>query len=125
MNTAGYSGTSLWRKLGFKPGMKVALINAPAHYMDLLADRPDDVSFTRTAKASDAIHLFLIEAAGLTEIAKLAGHLPPATMLWVSWPKLSSGLSKRVIRKSGYRFSVRSRAKPRFRSRLSLQIGTI
>jgi hypothetical protein len=36
-------------------------------------------------------------------------------------PKLKT-LARRVIRKSGYRFSVRSRANLRFRSRLSLQI---
>lgn len=94
MNTAGYSGTPLWKKLGFKPQMKVAVIDPPAHYESLLADRPDGVSFTRTAKASDAIHLFITEARGLGHIAKLAGHLPPATMLWVSWPKLSSNLSR-------------------------------
>ncbi len=94
MSAAGYSGTPLWKKLGFKPGTKVALIHAPAHYESLLADRPDGISFTGSAKAADAIHLFIAEAAGLKEIAKLGSYLPPATMLWVSWPKLASGLSK-------------------------------
>lgn len=94
MSMAGYSGTPLWKKLGFKPGMKIALIGAPGHYKSLIADAPEDLSFTKAAKASDAIHLFIEDARGLGEIAKLGAHLPPATMLWVSWPKLSSPLSK-------------------------------
>lgn len=94
MTAAGYSGTPLWKKLGFKPGMKVALIHAPDHYASLLRDAPKGIDFAATAKASDAIHLFIADAKGLKEIEKLGGHLPPATMLWVSWPKLSSKLSK-------------------------------
>lgn len=93
MSAAGYSGTPLWQKLGFKPGMKIALVRAPAHYENLLADAPGGLVFTRTAKASDAIHLFIDDAKGLGEITKLAAHLPPAIMLWVSWPKLTSKLS--------------------------------
>jgi hypothetical protein len=103
MSTEGYSGTPLWKKLGFKPGMKIALIDAPAHYSSLMTDAPDGLSFGKTAKASDAIHLFISDAKGLAEITKLAEHLPPASMLWVSWPKLSSrlstGLSENDIRK--------------------------
>lgn len=94
MTAAGYSGTPLWKKLGFKPGLKVALVHAPSHYASLFKDAPKDIDFTAAAKASDAIHLFISDAKGLKEIEKLASHLPPATMLWVSWPKLSSPLSK-------------------------------
>jgi hypothetical protein len=94
MTAAGYSGTPLWKKLGFKPDMRVALIHAPAHYPSLLKDAPEGIDFKAAAKASDAIHLFITDKKDLTEIEKLAGHLPPARMLWISWPKLSSGLSK-------------------------------
>lgn len=90
---AGYSGTPLWKKLGFKEGMQVAVLGAPSHYEELLADRPAGVDFVKVAKGADAIHLFMTEAKGLTKIEALAAHLPPATMLWVSWPKLSSPLS--------------------------------
>jgi hypothetical protein len=94
MTEAGYSGTPLWKKLGFKPDMKVALVHAPGHYAGLLKDAPRGIDFKALPKASDAIHLFISDARGLKEIGKLAGHLPPAAMLWVSWPKLSSGLSR-------------------------------
>jgi hypothetical protein len=93
MTAAGYSGTALWKKLGFKPAMKVALVHAPAHYPSLLKDAPKGIDFKALPEASDAIHLFMTDKKGLNEIEKLASHLPPATMLWVSWPKLSSRLS--------------------------------
>ena len=91
---AGYSGTPLWKKLGLKEGMTVAVLDAPAHYDKLLQDRPPDVRFVTTAKGAGAIHLFMAETTDVAKIAKLSKHLPPATMLWVSWPKLSSKLSK-------------------------------
>lgn len=93
MSPVGYSGTPLWKKLGFKAGMKVALVNPPAHYADLFANAPREIGFGKAAKGSDALHLFIRDSKGLTEIARLASHLPPASMLWVSWPKLSSSLS--------------------------------
>jgi hypothetical protein len=91
---AGYSGTPLWKKLGFKAGMKVCVLNAPSHYDDLLADGPQDWVMVKAAKVADALHLFMIEARELSRIAELAKHMPPAIMLWVSWPKKSSPLSK-------------------------------
>ena len=104
LNETGYSGTPLWKKLGFKPSMKVAVLNAPPHYNDLLADGPNDWHFVKSAKSSDAIHLFIINPTDVSDIIKLACHLPPAQMLWVSWPKktsrLSNGLSEDDIRKA-------------------------
>jgi hypothetical protein len=90
---AGYSGTPLWKKLGFKPGMKVCALDAPKHYAKLI-DGPNDWVMVREVKHADAIHLFIVEKAELKQIAALAKHMPPAVMLWVSWPKKSSPLSK-------------------------------
>jgi hypothetical protein len=92
--TAGYSGTPLWKKLGFMPGMQIAVLNQPPHYGALLADAPGPLTVNAKPAASGAIHLFITETSGLGGIAQLAKHLPPARMLWVSWPKLSSPLSK-------------------------------
>jgi hypothetical protein len=90
---AGYSGTPLWKKLGFKPGMKVCALNPPQHYAQLI-DGPNDWVMVKGVKAADALHLFIIEARELSEIEKLSTHMPPAIMLWVSWPKKTSTLSK-------------------------------
>jgi hypothetical protein len=42
MTDTGYSGTPLWKKLGFKTGVKVLVLNAPSHYHDLFSDSPND-----------------------------------------------------------------------------------
>jgi hypothetical protein len=103
MALSGYSGTPLWKKLGFKPGMKVCVLNAPAHYADLI-DGPNDWIMVKQANDADALHLFMTETKELQQIPKLATHMPSAIMLWVSWPKktspLSKGLSEDDIRKA-------------------------
>lgn len=91
---AGYSGTPLWKKLGFKPGLKVCVLNAPRHYVALLSDGPGDWSMVQQASKADALHLFIVEMTELKEIPVLARHMPPAIMLWVSWSKKTSALSK-------------------------------
>ncbi len=90
---AGYSGTPLWKKLGFKPGLRVCALHAPEHYAQLI-DGPNDWIMVRDAGQADALHLFITIAADLKQITGLAKHLPPAQMLWVSWPKKTSPLSK-------------------------------
>lgn len=102
-NPAGYSGTPLWKKLGFKSGFKVCVLNPPQHYVQLI-DGPNDWEIVSSPKHCDAIHIFIVEKHELDEIAKLSQHLPPAIMLWVSWPKktsaISKGLSEDDIRKT-------------------------
>jgi hypothetical protein len=90
---AGYSGTPLWKKLGFKPGMKVHVIGPPSHYAKLI-DGPNDWIMATAPEGADALHLFIVEPSGVSAVAKLEKLLPPAQMLWVSWPKLSSPLSE-------------------------------
>jgi hypothetical protein len=101
--SVGYSGTPLWKKLGFKPGMKVCALRAPKHYSQLI-DGPNDWVMVKKPEAADALHLFITESKELKEIAALSKHMPPAIMLWVSWPKktspLSKGLSEDDIRKA-------------------------
>jgi hypothetical protein len=85
MTSAGYSSTPLWKKLGFKPGMKVMVLNAPSQYQNLFSDSPNDWLFVK--KDAEAIHLFITENKQLGEIEKLSKLMPPVLMLWVSWPK--------------------------------------
>jgi hypothetical protein len=92
---AGYSKTPLAQKLGIKAGTKVAALNTPAGYRKLLAPLPADVSFTDKASAgADFVHLFVIERRVLAkELKRLRRLLDDAGVLWVSWPKKSSGVA--------------------------------
>jgi hypothetical protein len=92
---AGYSKTPLAQKLGIKPGMKVAALAAPAGYRKLLAPLPEKVSFTGKASAgSGFVHLFVSERRILEkELKRLRALLDDAGVLWISWPKKSSGVT--------------------------------
>ena len=91
---AGYSGTPLAQKLGIKPGQRVATIDAPAGYRTMLAPLPKGVAFT-TEIAAEApfVHLFATKRQTIEkELERLRRLLADAGVLWVSWPKKSSGV---------------------------------
>jgi hypothetical protein len=87
--TAGYSGTPLARKLGFKPGLRVATVGAPANYAKLVAPLPEDVELgARVGKDTDIVHLFTRSKAELTKkLESWLKQLGPDAAIWVSWPK--------------------------------------
>jgi len=97
---AGYSGTPLLKKLGFKPGMT-------AHLVGATYKPPADVTVLSTPRAPlDFVHLFTKEKAELEKrFSALAKSLAPAGMLWVCWPKKASGvttnLDENLVRKIG------------------------
>ncbi len=91
---AGYSGTPLPKKLGIKEGSRIALVNAPKDFQSELGELPDNVQFVkRPTKSLDIILLFVPdEGALLRDFAKLAATLVSNGMLWIAWPKKSSGV---------------------------------
>ena len=103
---AGYSGTPLVKKLGIKPGFNIAFVNAPEGYANEL-DLPTNVSInTRSSKPLDFAQLFVKSEKKLkTKFSEYAKRLNASGMLWVSWPKKSSGvstdLSENIVREIG------------------------
>jgi len=91
MATAGYSGTSLTKKLGFKEGFVVRIVNAPENYFDLVTDLPE-IKIQKSKRApKDLIHYFTKSALELSkDIAFLRKEIKPNGMIWVSWPKKTS-----------------------------------
>ncbi len=92
---AGYSSTPLPKKLGIKEGSRIALINAPEDFQRTLGDLPDKAMFvTRLTKPLDIVLLFVLtERALLRDFTKLAEKLATDGMIWVAWPKKSSGVT--------------------------------
>ena len=91
---AGYSGTPLVRKLGYKPGMRVHHAGAPARFEDLLDGLPDGLTvLERPAHDLDLALLFVTRRRELERgLAVLQPKLQPAGMIWVAWPKRASKL---------------------------------
>jgi Protein of unknown function (DUF3052) len=90
MQTAGYSGTLLAKKLGIKEGFKIALYNQPNYYFKLFTDFPADVKTVNKLKV-DFVHYFVKEEKQLAkDITKLKNQIEQNGMIWISWPKKSS-----------------------------------
>jgi len=93
---AGYSGTPLAKKLGFKEGFRTGLVNPPKGIQKELAPLPSNVtvSLGSLIKPLDLIVLFTDSAKMLkTEFPRLARKLSPNGMLWIAWPKKASGIA--------------------------------
>lgn len=103
----GYSGTPLPKKLGIKDGFHVCLIEAPpAVTAELKAALSKcDVSTAGKAPLDFAIIFTKASASLSKEFRRLAKQLAPAGMLWVSWPKKTSGvptdLNENMVRDIG------------------------
>ena len=90
--TVGYSGTPLPKKLGIKPGMSLAVLNAPANLDALLGDLPDGVvTSRRLGRHRDLVLIFVTRQADFApRIPALITAIAPDGMIWVAWPKRAS-----------------------------------
>jgi len=104
---AGYSGTPLPKKLGIKPQFRVALEEMPAEVRADLKESLTDCRMVRDGQgALDFAMVFVKSAADLKkQFGRVEKRLAPAGMLWVSWPKKTSGvatdLTENVVRDIG------------------------
>jgi hypothetical protein len=103
----GYSGTPLPKKLGIKPGFRIWLAEMPPDVRAELKSQLDECEIEREGKTPlDFAMLFTKSAAQLVrEFNRISKRITPAGMLWVSWPKKSSGvatdLDENVVREIG------------------------
>ena len=98
-----YSSTPLPRKLGVEPGMRVALIGAPARFADHFEDA---VVRTRLSGSFGVVVAFATSGTALARrIDALVAALEPRGGLWLAWPKRASGgptdLDERTVRETG------------------------
>jgi hypothetical protein len=94
----GYSGTPLARKLGIKPGMMVHVVNAPGDYAALVDPLPENVVILPRAEHElDLVHVFTKSRAELgASLKTLLNKIKQSGIIWVSWPKKSSGIPSEV-----------------------------
>ena len=103
--TAGYPGKPLPAKLGLKSGMKFIALNAPPELDVLLAGAPHLDRLARIPSFDCAVAFATTERALVTLFAKLAPKLLDTGMIWIAWPKRTSGvateLTEDVVRRAG------------------------
>ena len=92
---AGYSGTPLPKKLGIKEQSRIAFVNAPKDFQSYLGPLPPSVEVVkRITKPLDIVMLFVTSERALAkDFAKLAEKLATNGMIWIAWPKKSSGVA--------------------------------
>jgi Protein of unknown function (DUF3052) len=87
---AGHSSTPLARKLGVKPGARLALDGAPAGWS--VPELPAGVVPAAGAEPADVVVAFFRQADDLpARLPQLAGRIFPAGSLWVAWPRRAGG----------------------------------
>jgi len=103
---AAYAGRPLPAKLGIKPGMVVALLDAPEGVESTLGALPDGAAATRDPERECGLGLWFVRSRADLEEG-MAGMVPRAERapLWIAWPKRASGvrsdLSQQVVRRAG------------------------
>ncbi len=92
IQSAGYSGTPLAKKLGIKSGSRIGLINPPGNYFDLFTDLPPDITVINDVSIKkDLIHFFTKSEKEFTVMLPgLKTQIIPNGIIWVSWPKKAS-----------------------------------
>jgi len=102
----GYSGTPLPKKLGIKEGLRVSLVDSPPEVVEELKPYLEKCEAADGKSAIDFAIVFTKSRASLAkEFKPIAKQLAPAGMLWISWPKKSSGvptdLTENIVREIG------------------------
>jgi hypothetical protein len=92
---AGYSGTPLWKKLGYRDGLSSYVGGAPANYVRIL-QMPPEISVIWRKQPTPGIgflHQFSTSQAELKKkLQSFRKTIDPSGTVWVSWPKKSSGV---------------------------------
>jgi hypothetical protein len=102
---AGYSGKPIVEKLGVKPGHRVYVERVP---QSLPLEWPESVTVLRRPPAEpvDMVWAFCLDRRRLDQRLELLIDMTAvAGMLWISWPKKSSGVAtdidENVVRQTG------------------------
>ena len=95
METAGYSGTPLVKKLGIKDGFRIGLVDAPKTFLKTLGKLPEKAKVISNLTAPLDIILVFVKAERTLSMKFpiLAEKLTANGMLWVAWPKKASGVA--------------------------------
>ena len=93
--------SDLAKKIKLKPGVKAAVIHAPANYLQEL-QHDGEISSSLRGKF-DWIQIFVKNKAELDELApKAANALKPESLLWITFPKGTSKLQTDLTRDKGW-----------------------
>jgi hypothetical protein len=87
-----YAGSSLIKKLGFKPNMRTALLGAPEGFEEQLGDLPEGVEFETKVSPQTKMTIWFVRSLRelATETEYFSARLPAGASLWIVYPKQTS-----------------------------------
>jgi hypothetical protein len=96
--------SALARKMKLKAGARAAVINAPVGYLKELAPLPAGVELSEKLQGKfDWIQVFVRTSAELRDrVPKLIKVLAEESLLWISFPKGTSGIQTDLTRDKGW-----------------------
>ena len=91
-------------KLRIKDGTHIVVLNAPKGYKESLGELPADVKIKNKLAAKNAfVHLFIKNKAELeNEMPAISKAIVPDGLIWISYPKGSSGMQTDLTRDKGW-----------------------
>ncbi len=90
-------------KLKIKPGYTLLVLNAPPGFKKGLGGLPRGVNISKSAKVFDQVHWFVTDRAQLEKQAgRVIKKLKPGVLLWIYYPKQSSGIQTDLSRDKGW-----------------------
>ncbi|WP_437585734.1 YdeI/OmpD-associated family protein [Sorangium sp. So ce1000] len=98
------TSSPLTRKLQIKPDHRLLILGAPDGFAAALDPLPEGVTVATAARGQfDVVHLFVRRARDLEEKApKAIGAVRDGGVLWISYPKRSSGVETDLTRDVGW-----------------------
>jgi ribosomal protein L25 (general stress protein Ctc) len=98
------------KKMYIKEGYSVLLVNEPDGYREKLQDRPDGVTISKPPVKKDVsfdfIHVFVQSKKELeAHLPKLKSIMAEQGLMWVSYPKGSSGMKVDINRDTIWAYS--------------------
>jgi hypothetical protein len=90
---AGYSGTPLPQKLGIKPQSRIAFFELPGEVKTALKKDLAGCQLTKDGPIDFAMMFIKSQSEMSQQFPVFARRLAPSGMLWVSWPKKTSGIA--------------------------------
>lgn len=92
--------SSLVKKLRVQPGSRLLILNAPAGYVETLADLPEGVQVSQEPEGTfDFVQLFVRDSIEYGELGPLAlAAVSYDGLLWICYPKRSSKVETDLTR---------------------------
>jgi len=101
------SGKSIAQKLFIKDNYRILLLNAPEDFISKLGELPQNVTLlTQATEPVDFIQVFVTSKKELeTILENVKSMLKPEGLLWVSYPKGTSGIKVDINRDKIWQFA--------------------